>query len=116
MSFISLSEVGIGTIVELTSMLEFSKRFIHSSLRLIHLFDTFQGLPLPGHQDPSFTEGQFACSLEQVKASLSQYQNSRFYKGLFPDSAEFFSDKPEPVIELSGSQCLIVRLGFPVSQ
>jgi hypothetical protein len=140
------------------------------STRLIHLFDTFQGLPLPGHQDPSFTEGQFACSLEQVKASLSQYQNLRFYKGLFPDSAgpventrfsfvhldvdlyqsmsdslrffysrmvpggvilchdfssidaitfaveEFFSDKPEPVIELSGNQCLIVRLGFPVSQ
>jgi hypothetical protein len=140
------------------------------STRPIHLFDTFQGLPLPGQQDPSFTAGQFACSLEQVKESLSQYQNLRLYKGLFPDSAgpventrfsfvhldvdlyqsmadslqffysrmipggvilchdfssidaitfaveEFFSDKPEPVIELSGNQCLIVRLGFPVSQ
>jgi len=133
--------------------------------KLLHLFDTFEGLPdLCEIDDPKqFHKGQFLCSFENVKDYLREYQNVRFYKGLFPLTAEplknkkfsfvnldvdlykstlscleffypkmnrggiiishdysgasgvrkafdeFFEDKQEPIIELSGSQCLIVR-------
>lgn len=36
-------------------------------------------------------------------------------KGVKAAFAEFFVNKPEPVIELTGDQCLIVRLGEGVS-
>ena len=133
--------------------------------RMLHLFDTFQGLPNVGNIDkPQFCEGQFAVSFEEVKKYLNTYDNVHFYVGLFPDTAvpvmrknfsfvhldvdtyesttncleffyprmskggiilshdyitaagvrkafdEFFQDKPEPLIEMSGSQCLVVKI------
>jgi hypothetical protein len=133
--------------------------------KLLHLFDTFEGLPdLCEIDDPKqFHKGQFLCSFENVKDYLREYQNVRFYKGLFPLTAEplknkkfsfvnldvdlykstlscleffypkmnrggiiishdysgasgvrkafdeFFEDKQEAIIELSGSQCLIAK-------
>lgn len=133
--------------------------------RLLHLFDTFEGLPQPDQIDSAFHKGQYACSLETVRAYLSSFSGVEFYKGYFPETAapvesrtfsfvhldvdlhestsqalrffyprmnpgailvshdyvefpgvraafdEFFTDKPEPVIEMSGNQCLIVKLG-----
>ena len=132
----------------------------------LHLFDTFDGLPNPCHNDcpKEFHKGQYSASLESVRNYLKKYQNVHLYKGLFPSTAEpiknkkfsfvhldldlykgtlasieffyprmskggilishdyintmgirkafddFFKDKPEPIIEMSGSQCLIVKI------
>jgi O-methyltransferase len=130
--------------------------------RRLHLFDTFAGIPKVEAID-DFSVGQFAASLEGVRGYLEGYRDVRFYKGMFPDTAdaisdarfsfvhldvdtyestssclrffyplmnrggvmishdyisvrgvrqafdEFFKDKPEPIIEMSGSQCLIVK-------
>jgi len=129
-----------------------------------YIFDTFEGLPSPSKNDDGFAEGQYRCSMEEVKEYLKGYKNVRLYKGLFPKTAfvimnkkfsfvhldvdlydstleslkffyprmsrggiilshdyinsvgvrkafeEFFKDKPEPIVEMSGSQCMIVKL------
>jgi hypothetical protein len=134
--------------------------------RPLHLFDTFEGLPEPGAADSAFQKGQYACSLESVRAYLSPFPDVRFYKGYFPATGEavkdrrfsfvhldvdlyastlqaleffyprmepgaivishdyvefagvrnafdeFFERKPEPVVELSGNQCLAVKLAL----
>jgi len=56
----------------------------------VHLFDTFEGLPEVNRAtDGDFVTGEFSeTSLESVAAYLSGYPNVRFYKGLFPASAE----------------------------
>lgn len=132
--------------------------------KALHVFDTFEGLPDTDNNDSEwFEKGQYSCSLESVKAYLSEYNNVHYYKGLFPNTSApvedkrfafvsldvdlysstldslrffyprmsiggiimshdyvsadgvrqafdtFFQDKPEPIIELSGSQCLIVK-------
>jgi O-methyltransferase len=132
--------------------------------RTLHLFDTFEGLPQPGEIDSAFHKGQYACTLESVRAYLSGFAGVHFYKGYFPATGdpvkdrnfsfvhldvdlyestaralaffyprmmvggsiishdyvefpgvrnafdEFFADKPEPVIEMSGNQCLVVKV------
>ncbi len=134
--------------------------------RVLHLFDTFEGLPEPGEKDcKDFRRGQYRASEAELKEYLDG-SNVRIYKGLFPGTAsplanqrfafvhldgdlyestrdsleffyprmekggiilahdfaprregvyrafqEFFSDRPEPVIELTGNQALIVKLG-----
>jgi hypothetical protein len=132
--------------------------------RLLHLFDTFGGLPAPGSVDTAFTEGEYACSLPTVQQYLADEHHVHYYPGLFPETAapasgrrfsfvhldvdlyastraaleffyprlsaggiivshdyvtadgvrqafdEFLADKPEPVVELTGNQCLVTRL------
>jgi O-methyltransferase len=132
--------------------------------RVLHLFDTFEGLPDPSQNDSTkFKRCQYRHTLEDVQAYLNS-RNLRFHKGLFPESAkalpdtrfafahldadlygstkaglewfyprmnrggivvchdydtsagvnrafaEFFADKPEPVFDLVGSQCMFVKL------
>ncbi|MBU1728311.1 TylF/MycF family methyltransferase, partial [Patescibacteria group bacterium] len=55
--------------------------------KMLHLFDTYEGLPEPGNIDKGFLKQQYACSLESVKTYLSNYHNVVFYKGLFPSTA-----------------------------
>jgi O-methyltransferase len=56
--------------------------------RILHLFDTFQGLPKVSDIDkPQFCDGQFAASFEEVKNSLKAYKNVYLHVGLFPDTA-----------------------------
>jgi O-methyltransferase len=133
--------------------------------RILHLFDTFEGLPQSTDADRSIhRENQYSCSLESVKTYLQEYQNVEFHKGLFPDSAEgleetsfsfahfdvdlyestracleyfyprmipggvmlshdysllsgvrlafneFLDDKPEALIELPTTQCMVIKL------
>jgi hypothetical protein len=132
--------------------------------RLLHLFDTFEGLPEPDKIDSAFKRGEYACSLESVQEYLAGFPGVKFYKGLFPATVEpakdrrfsfvhldvdlyestrgaleffyprmgpgaiilshdyvvfpgvraafdeFFHDKPEPVVELTGNQCLVVKV------
>jgi O-methyltransferase len=131
----------------------------------LRLFDTFEGLPPTSQHDSGIHRpNQYACSLEEVRAYVSGYQNLEFYKGIFPDSAqgvaedtyafahfdvdlyegtkgcleyfyprmihggimlshdygllegvekafqEFFADKPEGIIDLPTTQCMVVKL------
>lgn len=134
--------------------------------KILHLFDTFEGLPSPGGYDDTamYSKGYYAWALEKVKTYLAGYSNVCFYKGLFPDTGkyvsdkvfsfvhldvdiyqstvdcleffyprmnkggiilshdyqiscgvkkafdDFFIDKQEIIIELSGSQCLVVKI------
>ncbi len=131
--------------------------------RTLHLFDTFEGLPDVRDVDTFYCKGQYNASLDDVKNYLKKYRNVRFYKGMFPESAdsvknksfsfvnldvdiyestlnslkffyprmsvggmiishdyanaagvkkafkEFFADRVEEIIELLGSQCLVVK-------
>jgi len=133
--------------------------------RILHLFDTFEGLPNVGENDAHiFKNRMYAASLEAVRNYLKSYPNVHCYKGVFPDTTvpirlnnfsfvnldvdtyrstldcleffyprmeqggiimshdyiyahgvkkafdEFFANKIEVIIELSGSQVLIVKL------
>ena len=54
----------------------------------LHLFDTFTGMPATHAEKDFHVEGDFAAtSLEGVQAYLSDFDNCRFYPGLFPDTA-----------------------------
>ncbi len=57
--------------------------------KLVHLFDTFEGLPEVSSMDKpgQFQKGEFAASLEEVKKYLASYPRVNFYKGWFPDTA-----------------------------
>jgi predicted O-methyltransferase YrrM len=60
--------------------------------RVLHLFDTFEGIPKPTKEDSRrFKEHQYRYSLEEVQRYLQQ-ENVRFHKGFFPDSAAGLSD------------------------
>jgi hypothetical protein len=56
--------------------------------RILHLFDTFEGLPQTEEIDILHFKGEFRASLEDVKGLLKEYPNVYFYKGLFPSTAE----------------------------
>jgi len=133
--------------------------------KILHLFDTFEGLPDLSHTDnpTQFHKGKFIASFQAIKEYLKEYKSVHFYKGLFPSTADpiknkkfsfvhldvdlhdatlacleffyprmnkggiiishdyihsagvrkafddFFRDRQEPIIEMSGSQCLIVK-------
>jgi hypothetical protein len=58
----------------------------NSGDKLVHLFDTFEGLPKPGDLDQRFAEGSYRWSLEDVQQYL-EGRRVEFHKGLFPGSA-----------------------------
>lgn len=55
--------------------------------KMLHLFDTFEGLPDTDAADTHLSRGQYACSLPAVKEYLRSYKNIFYYQGLFPGSA-----------------------------
>jgi O-methyltransferase len=57
--------------------------------RVLHLFDTFEGLPAPSAKDSSrFRRQQYRHTLEEVQDYLEQEGgNLCFHKGLFPETA-----------------------------
>jgi O-methyltransferase len=60
--------------------------------RVLHLFDTFDGLPDPSQNDSSrFKKRQYRHTLEEVQGYLAS-GNLRFYKGLFPETARNLSN------------------------
>jgi hypothetical protein len=77
-----------GDIAEVGTSRGGSARLIgeYSSGKTIHVFDTFEGLPEPGPQDPRFSKGEYCCSLEKVQQYL-QGLPVEFHKGVFPHSA-----------------------------
>jgi O-methyltransferase len=77
-----------GDIAEVGTSRGGSARLIgeYSSGKTIHVFDTFEGLPDPGPQDPRFAKGAYSCSLEKVQEYLKGLP-VEFHKGIFPHSA-----------------------------
>lgn len=83
-----------GDIAEVGTAAGGSARLIgeYSGDKVIHLFDTFEGLPKPGELDGRFTEGSFRCSLDDVKQYLTG-RRVEFHKGYFPGSASAVQDR-----------------------
>jgi len=59
----------------------------YSGDKVVHLFDTFEGLPEPGKLDRRFTAGAYRWSLSNVQEYLKG-RRVEFHKGLFPASAD----------------------------
>jgi O-methyltransferase len=60
--------------------------------RILHLFDTFEGLPTPTRADsPRFKKGQYRYSFEEVQQYL-QSDNVRFHRGMFPQTTVGLSE------------------------
>lgn len=133
--------------------------------RVLHLFDTFEGLPEPSGADAShFRKGAYRPpSRGDVEEYLREFRGISFHVGFFPDTAapvketnfsfvhldvdlvestreclsffyprmsrggiifsqdygitpvrelieQFFTGKPEPVIELLSTQCMVVKI------
>ncbi|MGC4001676.1 MAG: TylF/MycF/NovP-related O-methyltransferase [Pirellulales bacterium] len=61
--------------------------------RPFYLFDTFEGLPPASEVDRGiYKEHQYTCRLDNVQAYLAKYDNLKYFKGIFPQSA---ADTPE---------------------
>jgi O-methyltransferase len=77
-----------GDIAEVGTAQGGSARLIaqYAAGKTIHVFDTFEGLPAPGANDPGFVKGAYVCSLESVREYLKGFP-VEFHKGLFPGSA-----------------------------
>lgn len=136
----------------------------------LHLFDTFEGHPEVSEVDTQFKKGDSSAHEIFAKRKLAEYQNVFFYRGLFPDTAEyvgdtqfsfvhldvdiyrstlvcleffyprmcvggiilihdyptaigvlkaideFFANKPEPVINVTPNQALIVKTGGRINE
>ena len=62
-------------------------------MKLIHLFDTFEGMPPTNPEFDIHEPGDFAdTSLEAVQALLKDRDNVEFWPGWFPESAEGLTD------------------------
>ena len=67
----------------------------------LYLFDTFEGLPETNDNDLFVQKGWLHdTSLESVKNYLSDFKNTHFLKGIFPETAEPISDKKFSFIHL----------------
>jgi O-methyltransferase len=55
--------------------------------KILHVFDTFAGLPPPGEHDAEFQKGQFASELDDVRAYLGE-TGVEYHVGRFPESAD----------------------------
>jgi len=84
-----------GDLAELGVAYGASARLIadHSTERMLHLFDTFEGLPAPADLDNvKFHTGQFRSELASVKRYLAD-SRVEFHKGLFPGTASVVADR-----------------------
>jgi O-methyltransferase len=63
--------------------------------RLLHLFDTFTGLPSLDASDDTvlFSPGDFAVGLAQVQAYLGPREQTAYYPGIFPGTAGPVADR-----------------------
>lgn len=79
-----------------------------ASQRVLHLFDSFSGVPAPGPEDIGWMhpEGLSACSVEQVKAHMEEWgidsSMLRFHVGLFEDTIPCAKIEQIAVLRLDG--------------
>jgi predicted O-methyltransferase YrrM len=80
--------------------------------RVLHLFDTFEGLPEPSEKDSSrFKKRQYRHTLEDVQGYLSG-DKVRFYKGLFPETAKEVSVTQFAFVHLDGDLYETTKAGL----
>jgi len=70
-------------------------RWFERTNKTIHLFDTFDIMPDadPKHDWPERWNPKKDLSLDRIKSFLSEFDNIRYYKGLFKDTLHEASDK-----------------------
>jgi O-methyltransferase len=62
--------------------------FAPRAKKVLHLFDTFEGMPCPDVTVDHHRKGDFAdTSLDSVRRQLEGCGDVQFYKGFFPDTA-----------------------------
>ena len=80
--------------------------------RILHLFDTFEGLPKPTRPDSArFRERQYSYSLEDVQRYLKT-DEIRFHRGLFPHTATPLSDTRFAFVHLDADLYESTRAGL----
>ncbi len=83
--------------------------------RILHLFDTFEGLPKPTRPDSArFKENQYRYSLEEVQRYLTSDKSDdiRFHRGLFPHTAAELSDTRFAFVHLDADLYESTRAGL----
>jgi O-methyltransferase len=82
-----IAEVGVYKGGTARLIAEFAADNVFAGKKLVHLYDTFTGMPPTGDED-LHNEGDFNdVSFDEVKASLKDYIDIvRFYVGFFPDT------------------------------
>ncbi len=62
--------------------------------KVIHLFDTFSGMPVADPVRDIHRQGDFSdISIDKVKAYLKDCRNVRFHQGIFPETAGNLEDE-----------------------
>lgn len=76
-----------GDMAEVGSYQGASAKLIHCAdpVKILHLFDTFSGLPASSKQeDPDWTPGRFAASVDGVREYFASVNQIRIHQGIFP--------------------------------
>jgi len=70
--------------------------------KIVHLFDTFEGLPELGEEDraSSFIKGQYFAEFFKVKKFFDAYPNVYVYKGEFPENGNVIQDRKFSFVHL----------------
>lgn len=69
-------------------------RAVQGTEALVHLFDSFAGLPRPEPRDGDFwSEGVLAATEDQLRQTLAGFDNYRVYKGWIPERFHEVSDR-----------------------
>lgn len=97
-----------GDIAEIGVFRGGSAKFIASGLRLngkddivLHLFDTFEGMPDQQVEVDKRRRGGFEkTSLDMVKSYLSDFSNVRFYKGFVQDNARMVNNRKFSMVHI----------------
>ncbi len=62
--------------------------------RRLHLFDSFEGLSVPGDKDGSFwTAGGLSADEQKARQNLSVFPNVDFYRGWIPERFDEIADR-----------------------
>jgi len=69
--------------------------------RVLHLFDTFDGLPEVGEMDSSwFHKGKYAAPLREVSSVVQGFKNVHIHRGIFPGTGEAIKGRSFSFIHL----------------
>lgn len=83
--------------------------------RVLHLFDTFEGLPEVHEVDASsFSKGEYAASLSAVQTYLGGCSGLEYHKGLFPCTGQAVMDRRFSFVHLDADlyESTLDSLGF----
>lgn len=70
----------------------------------VHLFDTFDGMPIEGEHDVHEVGDFHDTSLGHVQSLLKNNTNVEFYPGIFPGTADGIKNKKFKLVHIDGDQ------------